>query len=140
MLATRDPFFGVIPAHLALLGAVLLAGGLFLAYAWRLYRLMRLGGAARQWDRPLERTRGFVVHVLGQGRLLTEPYSGLMHAFIFWGFVVIPVMTVNLLLTGLVPGLELPFISRNPVLLVVVETFQAFVLCALGMAFFRRLV
>jgi Fe-S oxidoreductase/nitrate reductase gamma subunit len=140
MLATREPLFGLIPAPLALLAAALIAGGLFAAYAWRLYRLLRLGGAAHRFDRPWERAKGFALHVLGQGRLLTEPYSGIMHALIFWGFVVITVMTVNLLATGLVPGLELPFISRNPVLLVAVETFQAFVLGALGMAFFRRLV
>jgi Fe-S oxidoreductase/nitrate reductase gamma subunit len=139
MLATRDPFFGAIPAQLMLLLVVCIAGGLFVAYAWRLYRLMRLGGATRPWDRPLERTQGFIVHVLGQGRLLTEPYSGVMHALIFWGFLVITVMTVNLLLTGLIPGLELPFVSRNPVLLAAVETFQAFVLGALVMAYFRRL-
>jgi Fe-S oxidoreductase/nitrate reductase gamma subunit len=140
VLATRDPFFGVLPAPLVLLGAVGLAGGLFLASAGRLFGLLRLGGPARRTDRPLERTWGFVQHVLGQGRLLTEPYSGVMHALIFWGFLVITVMTAALLLTGLVPGLELPFISQNPVLLVAVETFQALVLVGLGLAFFRRLV
>ena len=140
MLATRDPQFGVIPPHLALLAAVVLAGGLFVVYAWRLYRLMCLGRSVSRTDRPLERAKGFAVHVLSQGRLLTEPYSGIMHALIFWGFIVITVVTVDMLLTGLIPGLELPLISRNPLLLVTVETFQAFVLLALGMAFLRRLV
>lgn len=140
MLATRDLILGILPAHLALLAAVLVSGSLFGAYAWRLYRLMRLGAPATPTGRPLERARGVLLHVFGQGRLLTEPYGGVMHAFIFWGFIVITVMTVDVLLTGLIPGLQLPLISRNPVLLVVGETFQAFVLLALGLAFFRRLV
>src|SRR5919202_3602097 len=139
MLATREPLFGFVPAPLALLVAALISGALFLTFSWRLYRLMRLGGPARPFDRPLERAKGFAVHVLGQGRLLEDPYSGVMHALIFWGFAVITIMTVNLLLTGLIPGLALPFISQNPAMLVTVETFQAFVLGALGMAFFRRI-
>ena len=139
VLATREPLLGVLPAPLVLLAAVLVAAGLFLAHSWRLYRLLRLGGADPRFDQPAARAWGFAIHVLGQGRLLTEPYSGVMHALIFWGFLVITVMTASMLLSGLLPGLELPFISRNPVLLVVVETFQALVLAALAMAFFRRL-
>src|SRR5438445_4085194 len=101
---------------------------------------MRLGRADVRTERPLERARMFVVHVLGQGRLLQDPYSGLMHAMIFWGFLVITVMTADMLVTGVIPGLSLPWIERNPVFLVSLDTFEALVLVGIAMAFARRLI
>jgi Fe-S oxidoreductase/nitrate reductase gamma subunit len=130
--------FGLENALLAL--AIALGVGLFLRRSWHLYRLMRLGGPERRLDRPRERWWGVLTHVLGQGRLLSEPYSGLMHAMLFWGFLVVTVMTADMLLTGVVPGLSIPWVEQSPLFLVTLETFQALVLAGLAMAFFRRLV
>src|SRR5919198_1037678 len=99
--------FGLENALLAL--AIALGVGVFLRRSWHLYRLMRLGGPERRLDRPRERWLGVLKHVLGQGRLLSEPYSGVMHAMLFWGFLVITVMTTDMLLTGVIPGLSLPW-------------------------------
>ena len=139
MLATRDPILG-IPGNLWLLLAILIAAFAFFLPARKLWRLMRLGRPELRWDQPGERTRGFLRHVLGQGRMFQEPISGVMHALIFWGFIVITIMTVTMILTGLFPGLTVPFIERNPVFLVTLEVFQFLVLGAVGFAFFRRLV
>ncbi|MBI3973041.1 MAG: hypothetical protein HY332_17320 [Chloroflexi bacterium] len=143
MLVTRDPLFGVVPPSLVLLGAVLVAGGLFAAGMWRLYRLMRLGKSTSTTSiagRPVKRAKGMLFDVLLQRRLLAEPYGGVMHALIFWGFAVVTVMTAHTFLAGLFPGFDLPAISRNPILLASVETFMALVLLALSMALLRRLV
>jgi Fe-S oxidoreductase/nitrate reductase gamma subunit len=128
------------PENIALAVALAIGGGLFLNRAWHLYRLMMLGRPEARTDRPGERLSLFLRHVVGQGRLLSEPYAGIMHAFIFWGFCVITVMTIDMLLTGLVPGLSIPWIEQNPVFLVSLETFEALVLIGIGMAFYRRLV
>ncbi len=38
---------------------------------------------------PAAQGAGFFVYVLGQGRLLRWPFAGLLHALIFWGFLVL---------------------------------------------------
>ena len=60
---------------------------------WRRLRLhlsiLRAGRPLARTDRPLERIRGVLVYVIGQRRLLNDLGPGLMHAFIFWGFLVL---------------------------------------------------
>jgi Fe-S oxidoreductase/nitrate reductase gamma subunit len=131
---------GLGPENISLAVALGIGGGLFLSRAWRLYRLMMLGRPEARRDHPGERLRSFLRHVVGQGRLLAEPYAGVMHAFIFWGFCVITVMTADMLLTGLVPGTSVPWVEQSPLFLVSLETFELLVLIGLAMAFHRRLV
>ena len=67
----------------------MVCGGLFARRAWFLTGLVR---AARPSDRPgtaPERARNEVEIVLGQKKLLQRLVPGLMHAFIFWGFIVL---------------------------------------------------
>ena len=68
--------------------------------------LPRHGAAGRasadRIDQPLRRIWGFLVYVIGQKRLLQDPVPGLMHAFIFWGFVALLVTTGNYITNGLV--------------------------------------
>jgi len=64
-------------------------GGIFARRAWFLAGLVR---GARPSDRPgtgLERARNEAQIVLGQKKLLRRLVPGLMHAFIFWGFIVL---------------------------------------------------
>jgi len=68
---------------------VLVCGGLF---ARRALFLSRIVLAARPSDRPgteLGRVRNEAEIVLGQKKLLQRLVPGLMHAFIFWGFIVL---------------------------------------------------
>ena len=66
-----------------------MCGGIFARRAWFLAGLVR---GARPSDRPgtgLERARNEAQIVLGQKKLLRRLVPGLMHAFIFWGFIVL---------------------------------------------------
>ena len=73
---------------------------------WRRARyhvaVLRAGRPLNRIDQPLRRIWGFVVYVIGQKRLLQDPVPGLMHAFIFWGFVALLVTTGNYITNGLV--------------------------------------
>lgn len=62
--------------------------------------LTRLARADR-FDRPGERLKGVLLHALGQGRVLRDPATGLMHAFIFWGFCVLAVHTASVFSSAL---------------------------------------
>src|SRR6267143_7241770 len=78
--------------------------GAFFVRAWRLYRYMRLGRDEARLDHPWRRLRDELVVYLGQRKLLKRPYyvRGLAHAFIFWGFLVITLGTIDLLVSGIV--------------------------------------
>lgn len=139
MLATRDPII-FLPAWLVLLLALVIAAGLFGATAYRKYRLMRLGGPEARTDSPAQRWDGFLRHVVAQGRLFREPPAGLMHALIFWGFLVITVNTAEMLLGGLIPSLSFGPLTANPVFVLVLDIFEVLVLVSVLAAFYRRLV
>jgi Fe-S oxidoreductase len=81
----------VIASALALAAAVAVAGGLFARRVLLLARLVRMGrppGIDRSGDVP-ERLRAEAVVVVGQRKLLQRLVPGLMHAFIFWAFIVL---------------------------------------------------
>jgi Fe-S oxidoreductase len=68
---------------------VVVAGGLFARRAWFLIEQVR---RAKPNDRPADvpvRVKNEVEIVLGQRKLLKRLVPGLMHAFIFWGFIVL---------------------------------------------------
>jgi Fe-S oxidoreductase/nitrate reductase gamma subunit len=139
MLATRDPYL-FVPGWLPLLLAILLAAFLFFRATRHLYRLMMLGAPELRTDHPGERWQTFLRHVLGQGRLLADSYSGWMHALIFWGFIIITIGTVEMLGKGLWQGFFIPLLEHNPAFLLLLDIFQLLVLVGVGMALYRRLV
>src|SRR5256712_8689086 len=106
MIAPTGAF---VPWGAVLLAAALLGFGAFVWRAWRLYRYMRLGRDEARLDHPWRRLRDEIVVYLGQRKLLQRPYyvRGLAHAFIFWGFIVITIGTIDLLLSGIL-GLHVP--------------------------------
>ena len=74
---------------LGLAALVAVCGGLFARRALFLVRLVRQGRPVdRSGDVP-QRVRNEAVIVLGQRKLLQRLVPGLMHAFIFWGFLVL---------------------------------------------------
>jgi hypothetical protein len=139
LLATRDVYFGLIPGNLLLLVAILVFGYLFNHAAARLFEYMMLGAPEKRFDRPGERWRDFSRHVLGQGRLLTESYAGVMHALIFWGFLVITVNTAIMIVRGLLPFIPTLWLDRFPPFLVLLEAFELLVLVGVLMALRRRI-
>src|SRR5215210_4640072 len=76
-------------AGIVLAVAIAVAGGLFSSRALQLYRIIRLGKPLGRFDDVPQRIRNEVVIVAGQRKLLQRLVPGLMHAFIFWGFVVL---------------------------------------------------
>jgi Fe-S oxidoreductase len=81
----------VIASALALAAAFLVAGALFARRVRLLVRLVRMGRPAgiERTDRVPDRVRAEAVVVIGQRKLLQRLIPGLMHAFIFWAFIVL---------------------------------------------------
>lgn len=111
-----------------------------------LYRLARATTgpvwSGSRLDRIPERISTFFIYVLGQRAVLRKKSAGIMHAAIFWGFLVITIETVELFIYELRHGFTWEFIG--PTLysaLVGIQDF--FVLAVLGgvlFALYRRLV
>jgi Fe-S oxidoreductase len=127
---------------LAVLGLLLaMAGGLFLQRAYLLYRLVRLGRAERRLEDLPKRVEYEATVVLGQRKLLQRLGPGLMHAFIFWGFIVL-LTTIVEAFGEVVFGsrFAIPFIGRTGWLGLIQDALAVLVIVGVGMAiFFRKL-
>src|SRR2546428_618358 len=133
------PTGGFVPWGAILLGLALVGFGAFFWRAWRLYRYMRLGRDEARIDHPWRRLRDELVVYLGQRKLLKRPYyvRGLAHAFIFWGFLVITIGTLDLLANG-IAGFHLPGTGRA-VFAWTIDIFAVLVLGSIAIALIRRI-
>jgi len=133
------PGGGFVPWGAVLLVLAVLGFGAFFWRAWRLYRFLRLGRPEARLDHPWRRIRDELVIYLGQRKLLKRPYyvRGLAHAFIFWGFLVITIGTVDLLTSG-IAGLHIPG-AGSAVFAWTIDIFAVLVLGSIAIALIRRI-
>lgn len=71
-------------------------------------RIQTAGGAEE--DRgagPAERLFDTLSFGLGQRKMFKDVPAGIMHAFIFWGFVIVSLGTADTLISGMIPGFHL---------------------------------
>ncbi len=139
--ATAGTFLGMSGA----LWFLVLTAAAVSVLAWSLSRkwqLLTAGTARVALGRWGERIRGLVVFAIGQKRMFQEPLAGLMHALIFWGFLVFSVRSLSLIVEGLTRGWELPFL-HTPVgsaYLLTKDVFIVLVLVGIAIAAWRRAV
>ena len=112
------------------------------ARRWR--RLLQLMRQSRRPDRRggdlRGRVRAALVDVLGQGRLLRWPYAGMLHALIFWGFLVLLTAIAQAIVEALVVGVRLDTIPVvAPVLAHLQDIFCVLALTGVLLAVFNRL-
>jgi Fe-S oxidoreductase len=128
-------------ARAALLAVMIgIAGGLAVRRARLLTRLVRLGRPVdRAGDVPTRVAREGT-EVLAQRKLFQRPVPGLMHALIFWGFLVL--LTTILEVTGQLidPAFELPLIGETAWLGLVQDLFAFGVLVGISIAVWIRVV
>jgi Fe-S oxidoreductase len=98
-------------------------------------------------DHIMDRIRNVVVIAIGQKRLVgrkKEWASGLMHAFIFWGFCILLIRSLNLYGEGFVKGFQLPFFGDGSILgylyIALKDIMEGIVLLMAVYAIFRRAV
>src|SRR5581483_1191504 len=120
-----------------------LAAGFFFYNAHRLVSYLRLGRPDERTDHPLVRVRNLVSIGVLQSKILRDPLAGAMHALVFWGFIVLTVGSVEILIQGVAPGftyaMVLPAWLYVPYVLSQ-KAFALFVLGAVAWLFYRRLI
>ena len=116
------------------------AGVMFLSRALFLWRLVQLGKPVDRGGDIPRRARAEAEIVLGQRKLFQRLVPGLMHAFIFWGFLVL-VPTIVIALIGAVDrGSTLPWLGRQGWFASLVDLFAVLVLVGVVAAVVIRTV
>ena len=129
------------PIAAAAFGVVLaVAIALFARRVLFLYRLLRMGKPVARFDDLPRRAQAEAVVVVGQSKLLQRLGPGLMHAAIFWGFIVL-FPTIFIAMIGVVDEhATLPWLGRQGWYALLVDTFAFLVLAGVVAAFFIRKV
>src|SRR5258705_12811098 len=121
---------------------VVLATGFFSLNVQRLVSYLRLGYAEDRTDHPLTRLKNVLVIGIAQKKIFRDPVAGPMHALIFWGFAVLTVGTVEILIEGVFPSFS--YRRFLPDLLyrgyaASQDVFAVLVIAAVAFALYRRL-
>ena len=129
--------------NVVFLFVITIAFGLFSLNVQRLVSYMRLGLAENRSDHHWERLGNVLRVGIAQTKILREPIAGLMHATIFWGFVVLTLGTIEIFLQGVFNGFSYERILWHPLYALYATSQDVFALLVLGavaFAFYRRLV
>lgn len=132
-------------AKLAALALLVIAAVVFFRRAAKLFSFVKAAKPIDRFADPTGRVKAVVIYALGQKRLFNRGYGGALHAMIFWGFCVLSIANLTLLIRGVVGrDFNFPLLAPDEVLggpyNAIKEIFILLVLVGVSMAFFRRLV
>jgi len=134
-------WYGPVPGLVPFVALIALAVVLFAVRAAYLAGLVLHAQPTVRWDRPHRRLLNVLVYVFGQVRLLRYDFwPGLMHATIFWGFVILTLGTLEFFARGFHESAGLPLLSDTAPYLIAQDVFSVAVIAAIAYALFRRLV
>jgi len=123
--------------------AIVLSGafGIFAYSLQRMIALISIGKSENRLDHLWKRFKKMVSVAIGQSKLFREPAAGLMHALIFWGFLVLLSSVLEAIGEGLFPGFSFRFIGflYQP-LVFCQDLFAGLVIIGVCIALFRRLI
>src|SRR6266545_2725604 len=108
--------------------------------AYLLFKLVRLGKPVSRFDDLPKSVELEGKVVLGQRKLLQRVGPGVMHAFIFWGFLVLATTIAEVLGEIVDPDFAIPFIGHSAWLGAVQDIFAGLVFVGILMAFYFRKV
>jgi len=119
------------------------SAGLFALNVQRLARYAQLGLPEDRTNDPRTRIRNLLSIGIAQSKIFREEPAGLMHATIFWGFVVLTAGTVEIMIQGVFRGFSFGLFLPKPIFLLYSfsqDAFAALVIAAVAFALYRRLV
>lgn len=131
-----------------LLWVNLIAFLLIVAYAISLFvyliktriKYIQLGKKVEFDNRVKERWQLVWENVFGQKKLLKDKKSGIMHVMFFYGFLLVQLGAIDLIIKGIKPGVHLPLGPLYPAFTFFQEIVALIILVAVFWAFYRRYV
>ena len=116
-----------------------MCGTLFARRAKLLVDLVRMGKPAERFDEVPTRVRNEAEIVLGQRKLLQRLVPGLIHAAIFWGFLVLFPTIVIAMIGAVDRDATLPWLGHQGWFALLVDVFAVLVLAGvIGAAIIRK--
>jgi hypothetical protein len=102
------------------------------------YLYVQLGKSVDLKKEASLRLKGFAVQVFGQTKLLKDKKSGIMHIVIFYGFIILQLGALDLILKGLIDrGLPVPGYDYFTLMQ---EVTVGLIVVAMGYATYRRYI
>ncbi|MBP1961720.1 (Fe-S)-binding protein [Paenibacillus aceris] len=111
---------------------------LFGRVVYHRYLYIQLGKSVNLKQETKARLKEFAIQVFGQTKLLKDRKSGIMHIVIFYGFLILQLGALDLILKGLI-GRGLP-IPGYEYFTFIQEVTVALILLAMGYATYRRYI
>ncbi len=130
------------PVTMSILLVIGLAAFAYTAFN-RIGLLLAAKGRDPRWDNIPGRIGTTIEYAFGQLRLLLrERKWGLMHAFIFWGFLVVAIRTITLFGQAFSPAFHLPLMDGwvGDIYTLTKDIFQVLVTVGVVVLLFRRIV
>lgn len=125
---------------LALLAVTGYAFYLFFNVVYSRYLFVKLGKKAAFEPNLKERLNAVLVNVFGQRKLFKDKKSGCMHLILFYGFMIIQIGLIELVIKGFSKGYEFPFGEAHKYFSLLQEWTTFLMLCAVIYASYRRYV
>ena len=136
------PPFNDVPGY-PLVFPVFWGAAAFFALAMaRHLRIFAIARPSHPFDRIPARLAGLVQYAFVQTKMFKDPRAGLMHAGIFWGFVLLTIGTADIVTGGIIQTvLSVPFDGALWAAISAMQNVVAvIVLGSIGWAYYRRLV
>ncbi len=103
--------------------------------------LLKIGKKENRFENKYERVFNIIKIVFGQSKLLRDPAAGLVHLFIFWGFIFFTFAVLEGIIQGFYSGFSLQFLGKfNLLISLSHDIFAILVILAIGFAFYRRYI
>ncbi len=107
----------------------------------RLLDFLRIGKWTDRFDNPFERFRRTMIIAIGQSKIMRDPVAGPVHAFIFWGFMVLLFAVIESIGEGIFGRFSLSFLGGfYSVITVSQDIFIGLIIVSIIVALWRRFV
>jgi Fe-S oxidoreductase len=107
----------------------------------RLLDFLRIGKWTNRFDNPIERLKRTFVIAIGQSKIMRDPIAGPIHAFIFWGFLVLIFAVIESIGEGIFGRFSLSFLGGfYSVITVSQDIFIGLIILSIIIALWRRFV
>ena len=119
---------------------VILAATRFFFVLWPKYKVLLQAASENRFNKPITRLWNTVRIAIFQTKILKEAKSGWMHAFIFWGFLVLLLRAIWFFIIGFSPSVEFSLGWVEAPYYLLKDLFVVLVSLAASYALYRRLV
>jgi hypothetical protein len=121
---------------------VLLSAFALFAYSGkRILDLLKIGKPDNRFDNIGLRIKNVIVIAIAQSKLFRDPVAGIVHALIFWGFVLFISAVVESFIQGFFPGFTFAFLGPVfSIMTITQDVFGVLVILSVLFALYRRFV